>query len=175
MKGALDLSRALLARDIPHEIVRLPRIILSAAELPEVLGLPADRCVVTLPYEVGDRLVVAAGLASDPPLVGAVRVAVGDDRMQPARVGVVNSRTDYAARLVAPLLLPPDVELLVDTALADAGVVYTATGDAGTALGIRAAHLLAGSSARVCDLAATPPPLPEQQVDLRESASLRHR
>lgn len=175
MKGALDLSRALLARNVPHEIVRLPRIILSAAELPEVLGLPADRCVITLPYEVQDRLVVAAGLGSAPPETDAVRQAVGDPRVQPARVDLVNARTDYAARLVAPLLLPPDVELLIDPALAAADVVYTTTGDAGTALGIRAADLLAESSVRVCPLTTPAVQLPEQQPDERESAGLRRR
>ncbi|MDQ1704625.1 MAG: Cys-tRNA(Pro)/Cys-tRNA(Cys) deacylase, partial [Frankiaceae bacterium] len=45
MKDALDVHRSLLAREVPHEVVRLPRLVLSADEIPEAMGLPRDRCV----------------------------------------------------------------------------------------------------------------------------------
>src|SRR5207248_11775421 len=45
MKDALDVHRSLLAREVPHEVVRLPRPAWSADDIPEVLGLPPERCV----------------------------------------------------------------------------------------------------------------------------------
>ena len=41
MKGALDVHRALLAADVPHEVVRLDSRITEADELPRALGLRA--------------------------------------------------------------------------------------------------------------------------------------
>jgi hypothetical protein len=52
---------------------------------------------------------------------------------------------------VAPLLLPPDVDVVALQPLADLAttVVYTPTGDAGTALGLRALDLIVLSRAIV--------------------------
>ncbi len=76
-----------------------------------------------------------------------------DERAVFVRAGaeLVSRRTDYLAGHVAPLLLPPDVEVVALQSLADlaATVVYTPTGDVGTALGLRALDLLVLSRATV--------------------------
>ncbi|MGK5554095.1 aminoacyl-tRNA deacylase [Actinomadura kijaniata] len=153
MKNALTVHRALLERETLHEIVRLPISVAHADELPRALGLPAERCLVTSVFSgddphLGRRFLAGAVVtAGTRPLPEAVRQAVGARQVRPARAAEVNRVTDYAAGLVCPLLLPHSMPLLVDRGLLDRlspdEVVYTATGEASTALGIRAADLFA--------------------------------
>jgi prolyl-tRNA editing enzyme YbaK/EbsC (Cys-tRNA(Pro) deacylase) len=171
MKDALAIHRTLLEHEKPHEIVRLPRAISSADELPRVLGLSPRRCLAVRLFSVrggGDlhrprdlhrardlhrregaehalvAVVVAAGVH---PSSEAVRAAAGVPLAVPAPAGVVNAVTDYAAPLVAPLLLPGGVRVLVDRDVLDGASpddsVHTATGEPWTALRLRAGDLLA--------------------------------
>lgn len=165
MKDTLDIHRSLLERERQHRIVRLPRLIVSADELPEVLDLHPQRCLVTRTYEAGGQLlafVVHAGRTSP---LAAVLNAAGVKDARPAPPDVVNRATDYAAGLVAPLLLPPRVRVFVDRRTVDetdpADVVYTATGDSGTALRLRVDDLLELSGAKPADLATREIEVPE--------------
>ena len=74
--------------------------------------------------------------------------------MRPASGEVVNQVTDFAAGLVSPVLLPDDVIVLADSCVGLHEVVYTATGDGGTVLGIPARWLLTTSRAHVSELCA---------------------
>ena len=152
MKDALDVHRSLLAAEVPHEVVRLPRLVLSADEIPEVLGLPPERCVVVRLYQADDRLAAVLVRAGDQPHPGAVLSALGARSLRSASREAVNEATDFAAALVSPALLPPDIPVLADACLGHADVVYTATGDGGTALGIPTRWLLTVSRARVAEL-----------------------
>ncbi|MDL4773454.1 MULTISPECIES: aminoacyl-tRNA deacylase [Thermomonosporaceae] len=162
MKDALAIHRTLLEHETVHEIVRLPIAIAHADELPRALGLPAERCLVTRVYACNDvhrglrflaGVIVAAGVR---PPADAVRHALGARLIRPARPDLVNSVTEYAAGLVCPLLLPETMPLLIDQRLVDGlradEVAYTATGEASTALGIRALDLSALSGAKPVDL-----------------------
>jgi prolyl-tRNA editing enzyme YbaK/EbsC (Cys-tRNA(Pro) deacylase) len=64
----------------------------------------------------------------------------------------INAETDIAGGLVAPLLLPAHVQVLADASLSAREVLYTPTGESGTALGIHSRDLLAVSGARVAGL-----------------------
>lgn len=162
MKDALAIHRALLEWETVHEIVRLPIALAGADELPKVLGLPAVRCLVTRVYvcdDVRPRHRFLTGVivhAGERPAAEAVRHAVGARGVRPAHAGVVNAVTEYAAGLVCPLLLPDDMLLLIDQRVVDAlpedDVVYTATGEASTALGIRGRTLYALCQAKPVDL-----------------------
>jgi prolyl-tRNA editing enzyme YbaK/EbsC (Cys-tRNA(Pro) deacylase) len=163
MKSALDLHRELLGKDVPHEIIRLPRVVLHADEIPDVLGVPQDQCVTVRVYVSGRRMVAVAVPAGRHPLPTALADCIpGGSALRPATPQEVNEATDYAAGLVAPLLLP--VPLYADARLGSHAVLYTATGDTGTALGIATADLLVSSGARVAAL--TTPSLAEVGVDL---------
>jgi prolyl-tRNA editing enzyme YbaK/EbsC (Cys-tRNA(Pro) deacylase) len=166
MKDALTIHRALLEREAMHEIVRLRTALAHADELPRALGLPAERCLVTRVYACDDlrrgRAFLAGAIvpAGERPSMEAVRRAVGAGTARPARADVVNAVTEYAAGLVCPLLLPDDMPLLIDRRVV-AGVppddvVYTATGEASTALGIRGRTLYALCRARPSDLLPVP-------------------
>jgi hypothetical protein len=165
MRGPLDIHQYLLAHDVHHEIVRLPRNSPSNASLAQALGLPERRCVAVHPFQAlttsSDTLTLLLAPSDtevDDALVGqrlARTIPRADSRdvvtVRRAGADVVSSRTDYLAGHVAPLLLPPDVAVVALQPLADLAttVVYTPTGDVGTALGLRALDLLVLSHATV--------------------------
>ncbi len=163
MQNALSIHRLLLEHQTAHEIVRLPHLITSADELPEVLGLPAVRCLCTRLYAGGDalplrnrRLAAVIVTAGTWPSTGSVAGALDVGDVWPAPPDLVNEATDYAAHLIAPLMLPDRIALLIDeraTRLTD--VVYTATGECSTALGIRTLDLFA-----LCAAVPVPAPRP---------------
>ena len=152
MKGALDIHRELLGRDVPHEIVRLPRVVLDADQIPDALGIDPDQAVKVRLYVTGRGMIAIAAPSGRVPQREALLRAAGSASLRRATAHEVNEATDYAAGLVAPLLLPDEVPLFVDARVGRHDVVYTATGDTGTALGIATADLLVTSGARVADL-----------------------
>jgi prolyl-tRNA editing enzyme YbaK/EbsC (Cys-tRNA(Pro) deacylase) len=154
MKDALDVHRSLLAREIPHEIVRLPRLVLTADEIPDAMGLPRDRCVAVRLYHADDSLVAVVVRAGELPHPGAVLNALDATSLRPARAEVVNEMTDFAASLVCPVLLPAHVRVVADACVGHHDVVYAATGDGGTSLGIASRWLLTASKAVATELCA---------------------
>ena len=158
MRGALDVHRELLARDVPHEVVRLSSRAGSADDLPRLLGVAAG-CVAVRCYEVVRdgrpdafaAVLVPAGRVPDP---AALLEALGARAVRPASAALVNAVTAYAAGLVSPFCLPPHVELLADTALGASDVSWCALGEGGTALGIRTRDLLVATGTRVATLPA---------------------
>lgn len=170
--GPLDIHQYLLEHDVHHEIVRLPRPAASAEHLAEVLGVTPRRCLAIQPFHAltpdGDVLVLVLAPADEQPsdsqpgnaqpgnaqqsvetLVPALRDLLRD-RLGPdaelsvAGAALVSLRTDYIAGHLAPLLLPPDVIVVSTRSVLDlaTSIIYTATGDGGTALGIAATDLL---------------------------------
>jgi prolyl-tRNA editing enzyme YbaK/EbsC (Cys-tRNA(Pro) deacylase) len=166
MKDALAIHRDLLARGVPHEIVRLRRIILTADELPEALGLPPSQCVAVRVYEADRQLVAVCVPAGATPAPSALLQATGAQRIGVAPVDRINADTDFAGGLVSPLLLPADVHVYADASLSAREVLYTPTGESGTALGIHSRDLFAVSGARVAGLLT--PTLVDLESDLDE-------
>jgi len=177
MKDALDVHRSLLAREVPHEVVRLPRLVLSADEIPEALDLPVDRCVVTRIYHADDRLVAVLVRAGDQPHPAAVLASMDARTLRVATADVVNIHTDFAATLVCPVLLPPTMPVLADSCVGEHDVVYTATGDGGTALGIPSRALLTAAQAQVTELCVPDSPTVDLTDDLLDLDAMesRHR
>jgi Cys-tRNA(Pro)/Cys-tRNA(Cys) deacylase len=157
MKDALAIHRWLLAHQIHHEIVRLPRALTCADELPEVLSADPATCVGVSVFEVSTRIgrepvavVASVGVQLRPGVIGA---ALGVRKVRPASAFTVNSATDYAAGLVCPLLLPENLTVLTDSRLGGTtGLVHTPTGERHTALLIRARDLYGLVSGKVADL-----------------------
>ena len=164
MRGALDVHRELLARDVPHEVVRLRGTTAADADdLPRALGVPAQACVAVRCYatDVGlVAVVVQAGVVPEP---RALLDAVGARTLRPATADEVNAGTDYAAGLVSPVALPDGVLLVADAALQAREVLYCPVGESGVVLGIRAAALLGATGALVAALSALPLPPPGPQ------------
>lgn len=155
VKGALDVHRELLARDVPHEMVRLRARATTADDLPRLLGL-THGCVAVRCYEVSRRsgpvfaaVLVPAGRLPQP---GALLEALDAESLRAARPDAVNAATDYAHGLVGPVCLPPEVELLADSALGRSDVSYCAVGEGQVVLGIRTRDLLVATRARATSL-----------------------
>jgi Cys-tRNA(Pro)/Cys-tRNA(Cys) deacylase len=155
VKGALDVHRELLARDVPHEMLRLRSRALTADDLPRLLGLPTG-CVAVRCYEVereaGPSFAAVLVPAGRLPQPAALLEALGACSVRPAGPDAVNRATDYAAGLVSPLCLPPGVELLADSALGETDVCYCAVGEGQVVLGIRTRDLLVTTGARAAPL-----------------------
>jgi Cys-tRNA(Pro)/Cys-tRNA(Cys) deacylase len=164
MLGPLDIHQYLLQHDVHHEIVRLPRPAASAEHLAEVLGITPRRCLAIHPFHAltpdGDVLVLvlapadAATAAEE--LIGVLGELLRDHlgpevALSVAGADLISSHTDYLAGHLAPLLLPPDVLVVATSGVVDlaTSIIYTATGDGGTALGIGATDLLSLSHAIV--------------------------
>ena len=159
--GALDVHRALLARDVVHEVVRLRRHVSAADDLPAALDLPPERCVAVRCYVADGAVVAVLVQAGEVPDPVALLDALGARSVRAASDAEVNAATDCAAGLVSPVGLPDPVRVLADSALADrppgdSDVVYTAAAEAGVALGIRAADLLAVTGALLAPLSGRP-------------------
>ncbi|GGS73727.1 hypothetical protein GCM10010156_35790 [Planobispora rosea] len=157
MKDALAIHRWLLAHQIHHEIVRLPRALTCADELPEVLSADPATCVGVSVFEVTTRIgrepVAVVSTVGAPPRPGAIGGALGARRVRPASAFTVNSATDYAAGLVCPLLLPEGLTVLVDERLSrTTGLVHTPTGERHTALLVHVGDLLGLVAGKVADL-----------------------
>jgi prolyl-tRNA editing enzyme YbaK/EbsC (Cys-tRNA(Pro) deacylase) len=151
VNNVLTLHRILLEHDVRHEIVQLPRRITSVVQLPAVLALPASRCLAVRVYEVDDQYAAIIVQADQVPPVRMVREVTGGRRIRAADADKISSVTGYAAGLVAPLALPDGVAVYADQALVASdgeAVVYTATGESGTALGIGLLDLLALCAAK---------------------------
>ncbi|MFI6324839.1 aminoacyl-tRNA deacylase [Nonomuraea sp. NPDC050556] len=157
MKDALAIHRWLLAHQVHHEIVRLPRPMTCVDELPRMISAAPGRCVAVTVFEVTTRMgrgaVAVVAPVSSPPLPGVVGGQLGARNVRPASAFVVNAVTDYAAGLVGPLLLPEDLRVLLDDRLpADDDHVYIATGERFTALRLRALDLASVLTGKTVDL-----------------------
>lgn len=152
MNGALDIHRELLGRDVRHEIIRLPRVVLHADEIADALGIEPDHAVVVRVFVADDQLIAVAVPSGQTPITSSVLRATGARTLRDATSQEINESTRYAAGLVSPLLLPPELPLFVDARLGRHELLYTATGESGTALAISTADLLLTSAARVADL-----------------------
>jgi Cys-tRNA(Pro)/Cys-tRNA(Cys) deacylase len=170
MLGPLDIHQYLLQHDVHHEIVRLPRPAASAEHLAEVLGITPRRCLAIHPFHAltpdGDVLVLLLAPADATPDSTQLIRALGEllrDHLGPAveltvaGADLISSHTDYLAGHLAPLLLPADVIVVTTSGVVDlaTSIIYTATGDGGTALGIGATDLLNLSHAIVLPTADT--------------------
>ena len=155
VKGALDVHRELLARDVPHEMVRLPGRATTGDDLPRLLGLTSG-CLAVRCYEAerttGTAFVAVLVPAGRLPQPGALLEALDARSVRPARPDAVNAATDFAHGLVCPVGLPPQVELLADTALGESDVSYCPVGEGQVVLGIRTRDLLVAVGARAASL-----------------------
>jgi prolyl-tRNA editing enzyme YbaK/EbsC (Cys-tRNA(Pro) deacylase) len=107
--------------------------------------------------------------AGEFPHPGAVLAALGARTLRAAEPAVVNEVTDFAASLVCPVLLPERVPVLADACVGHHDVVYAATGDGGTVLGIPSRWLLTASRAKVTELCSPSSPTVDLAEDLEDN------
>ncbi|MFC4111121.1 aminoacyl-tRNA deacylase [Nonomuraea zeae] len=158
MKDALAIHRWLLAHQVHHEIVRLPRPMTCAEELPETVSAAPERCLLVTVLEVATRIgreavIAVTSSVAAPPRPGAVGGRLGLRQVRPAPAHVVNAVTDYADGLVCPLLLPESLPTFIDDRLiTDAEPIFMTTGERHTALTLGALDLLTLLPGKMLDL-----------------------
>ena len=152
MRGPIEVTQSLLEAGVAHEVVHLRRRIDDAAELPEVLGVPASSCVAVRLYETDDGLVAALLPADRAAATTALARAAKTRRLREPRPGRVSELTDFNPALVPPFCLPGSVVMVADRTLRGPEVLFTTTGDGGTALKVHGGDLLAHTRATVADL-----------------------
>ncbi|MFC5823199.1 aminoacyl-tRNA deacylase [Nonomuraea insulae] len=163
MKDALAIHRWLLAHQVHHEIVRLPRPMTCAEELPETVSAAPERCLMVTVLEVTTRVgrevvIAVTSPVSAPPRQGAVEALLGARQVLPAPAHVVNAATDYADGLVCPLLLPDSVPMFIDDRLfVNDEPIFAPTGERHTALSMRALDLLTVLPGKMVDLRGSRP------------------
>ncbi|MFG2071628.1 Cys-tRNA(Pro) deacylase, prolyl-tRNA editing enzyme YbaK/EbsC [Nonomuraea maritima] len=163
MKDALAIHRWLLAHQVHHEIVRLPRPMTCAEELPETVSAAPERCLMVTVLEVATRSgrEVVVGVTSPvslPPRPGVVGGLLGARQVRPASSRVVNAATDYADGLVCPLLLPESLPVFVDDRLTTGPEpIFMPTGERHTALAVRGLDLLTLLPGKIVDLRGSRP------------------
>lgn len=166
MMDALTLHRLLVDAGVRHEIIHLHNSISSADQLPTVLELSSKRCLAVRMYEADGpgrepALVAVVVWAGRVPATSELRRITGRERVRGAMEYTVNEATGYAAGLVSPLALPDTVEIYADedvvSGLDHDMVVYTATGEPRTALGIRLLDLFALCPAKPAAFGVTGP------------------
>src|SRR3954466_3406125 len=102
MKDALDVHRSLLAREVPHEVIRLPRVVLSADEIPDALGLPPEPCVAVRLCRADDQIAAVIVRSGDTPHPGAVLAALGARTLRQARADEGKQLTQLPPPAVGP-------------------------------------------------------------------------
>ena len=152
MRGPIDVTQALLALGVSHEVVHLRRRIDDAAELPEVLGVAPGSCVAVRLYDA-DGAPLAALLPADRAAATTALARVARARvvtpMRPDRVSVA---TEFHPALVPPFCLPAGTRTVADRALRATEVLYTPTGDGSTALKVLTEDLFEVARPAVTDL-----------------------
>lgn len=152
MRGPIDVTQALLAAGVAHEVVHLRRRIDDASELPEVLGVPSESCLAVRLYDADDAP-LAAFLPADRTAATTALARVARARrvqhLSPARVSEL---TEFHPSLVPPFCLPDGVRTVADRALRSTEVLYTPTGDGSTALKVLTEDLFELARPAVADL-----------------------
>ena len=146
MKDALAIHRWLLAHQVHHEIVRLPRAMTCADELPEVLPPRPRDCVEVTVFEVTTRIgrepVAVVASVAPPAAPGLLGGLLGARKVRPASAFTGQLRHRLRRRAwSARCCCPESLTVLVDERLSRRPaepIVHTPTGERRTALPIRA-------------------------------------
>lgn len=155
MRSSIDVHNHLLAADVAHELPQLSGTLDDLRSAPAVLGLPAAVVgritVLERPDGAGVALVLApADVEVD---LAAVEELLGEP-LAPAPPDQVAALTGYRRGLVPPVALEQPSIVIMDARLAQQDVIYTAAGEPGLILKIRAADLVAVTDAVVAPVGA---------------------
>jgi Cys-tRNA(Pro)/Cys-tRNA(Cys) deacylase len=149
VRSSIDVHNHLLADDVVHELSQLPGPLRDLSAAPGVLGLP--------PHAVGRSTLLAddagavVALAPADAEVDTASVAelLGRLQLGPVPPDRAPGLTGYLLAFVPPVALECPTTLVVDEQVASQDVVYTAAGEPGVILKVRAADLVKATSAVV--------------------------
>jgi prolyl-tRNA editing enzyme YbaK/EbsC (Cys-tRNA(Pro) deacylase) len=149
LRSSVDVHNFLLDDDVPHELSALPGPLRDLADAPEVLGLPPAAVArpVLLADADGAVVVLAPATAElDRPGIGAL---LRRPDLEPVDADRSPDLTGYLLPFVPPVGLACDADVLIDEQVAEQDVVYTAAGEPGKLLKVRACDLVKATNALV--------------------------
>jgi prolyl-tRNA editing enzyme YbaK/EbsC (Cys-tRNA(Pro) deacylase) len=154
VRSSVDVHNHLLADDIPHELSQLSGPLRDLSAAPGVLGL--DAVTVAKPTVLADEDGVVVILAPAELEVDVAQVAelLGRGELHPIEPDEAPGLTGYLLPFVPPVALEGPATVVVDEQLAHQDVIYTAAGEPGVILKVRAVDLVKVTSAVVSSVAA---------------------
>lgn len=149
MRSSIDVHNYLLADEIPHELSHLSGPLRDLSAAPAVLGLEA--VTVARPTLLADQDGVVLILAPADREVGVAQVAelLGREELRPVEPDQAPGLTGYLLPFVPPVALEGPVTVVLDPQLAHQDVIYTAAGEPGVILKVRAVDLVKATNAVV--------------------------
>ena len=155
MRSSIDVHNNLLADDIPHELSQLSGPLRDLSSAPAVLGLPA--VTVARPTVLGDPdgLVLVLAPADRDVDVAEVGELLGRRELRPIAPDRSPGLTGYLLAFVPPVAIECPTLVVLDEQLAHQDVIYTAAGEPGVILKIRAGDLVKVTSAAVSSVTGT--------------------
>jgi Cys-tRNA(Pro) deacylase len=137
-----DVHDELAAKNVPHEILRLPSSSRSAQLAADGLGVAVGEVVKSLLFVLDDERPVLALVTGDATVdADALARGTGAAEARLARAREVRETTGYHPGAVSPCALATDVPVVADPAVFAAEVVYCGGGTETTMLKIRSADL----------------------------------
>ena len=149
MRSSIDVHNYLLADEIPHELSQLSGPLRDLSAAPAVLGLEA--VTVARPTLLADRDGVVLVLAPADREVDVAQVAelLGREELRPVEPDQAPGLTGYLLPFVPPVALESPATVVLDQHLAHQDVIYTAAGEPGVILKVRAVDLVKATNAVV--------------------------
>lgn len=147
VRSSIDVHNYLLADEIPHELSQLSGPLRDLSAAPAVLGLEA--VTVARPTLLADRDGVVLVLAPADREVDVAQVAelLGREELRPVEPDQAPGLTGYLLPFVPPVALEGPVTVVLDQQLAHQDVIYTAAGEPGVILKVRAVDLVKATNA----------------------------
>lgn len=141
MRSCSDVHNFLVEKDVPHEVLHLPRLSKTAKAAAELLGVPLREVVKSLVFLLDGQptLVLMPGdRVADAQLLRAV---TGCERAVLAKGQQVLDITGYRTGAVPPCGLESSLPVVADTAVFEPDVVYCGGGNTATMLKLRSDDL----------------------------------
>jgi prolyl-tRNA editing enzyme YbaK/EbsC (Cys-tRNA(Pro) deacylase) len=153
MRGSIEVHRYLTERQIPHEFYRLGRPLRNIHEVAALLDLLPSQVVTAELFEGKTAPVLAlvpAGVCSS---AANIARTSGEARIRPATPSRVTEHTGFLTGWLPPVGHERPSRAILDATLAEVEVLYTAGGDPGVMLVLRADDLIRATAATVAPLA----------------------
>lgn len=163
IRGSIEVHRYLTERAIPHEFYRLERPLRHIDEVAALLDLLPSQVVTAELFEARRTPVVALVAAGACASAPAVALAAREPRVRPASPSRVAEVTGFLPNWLPPVAHESASRVVFDASLVDAEVLYSAGGDPGVMLVLRADDLIRATAATVAPLTVQPEPAVEAQ------------
>lgn len=141
MRSCSDVHNFLVEKDVPHEVLHLPRLSKTAKAAAELLGVPLREVVKSLVFLLDGQATLVLVPGDRVADVQLLRAATGCDRAVLAKGQQVLDITGYRTGAVPPCGLETALPVVADAAVFEPEIVYCGGGNTATMLKLRSEDL----------------------------------